>query len=137
MLTEMTLAQSLSHTATTGLAFVVVASATTWGTARAVRCLHQLELAGVDGSDLYLVMTRDGRGPIPVAARARLRLLAAVVRHIVLVPHVVRWRYDAGDPPQRSSRYDRAVEDLLRHLTSRQSTGTAAPPADPSTGVEL
>ncbi|MCI3920492.1 hypothetical protein MO973_09630 [Paenibacillus sp. TRM 82003] len=136
-LRETTLTQSLSHQAVVDPAYVVVASATAWGTSRAVRCLHRLELAGVDGHDLFLVMVRDGRGPMPVAARARLRLLASVVTDIVLLPHVLRWRYDAAEPPSRSARYDRAVDDLLRRLTNRHPTTLAASnAAELTTGVE-
>jgi len=98
---------------------LLVASSTADGTARAVRALHRLELSGIDSDRLHLVFVRDGRGPLPVAARARLRLLAPVVAGIHAVPHVQRWRYESGESRTGSRRYDRAVEDLA-NLVSQQ-----------------
>lgn len=104
-----------SYTATC----LLVASSTADGTARAVRALHRLELAGINSDRLHLVFVRDGRGPLPVAARARLRLLAPVVAGIHAVPHVQRWRYEAGESRTRSRRYDRAVNDLADRVTQQ------------------
>ncbi|NAZ87582.1 hypothetical protein [Kineococcus indalonis] len=81
-----------------------------------MRNLHRLELSGTDGEQLHLVVVRDGRGPVPVAARARLRLLAPIVAGIDVLPHVQRWRYESGDSRTRSRRYDRAVDQLADRL---------------------
>jgi len=53
---------------------------------------------------------------MPLAARARVRLLSTVVENIDVLPHVQRWRYESGTRKTRSRRYDRAVERLAVDL---------------------
>ena len=98
---------------TTGRCFVV-AAATADGTSLAVRAIHRLELAGYPCDQLHLVLVRDGRGPLPVSARARLRLLSSVVGGVTVLPHVQRWRYERSEQRSRSRRYDSAVARLER-----------------------
>ncbi|WP_345711168.1 hypothetical protein [Kineococcus glutinatus] len=122
MLREVPLFEALHDgTANTPLC-VVVAAATADGTARAVRTLHRLELSGFDSEELHLILVRDGRGPMPTAARARIRLLSSVVAGVDVLPHVQRWRYESGDSRTPSRRYDRAVEQFASHLAERSAT---------------
>lgn len=97
---------------------LIVAAATSDGTARAVKCLHQLERLGVGSDVVRLALVRDGRGPIPVAARSRVRLLSSIVAGVVVVPHVLRWRYESAEQRTRNRRYDRAVDVLSRQVST-------------------
>lgn len=105
---------------------VVVAAATADGTSLAVRCLHRLELAGYSCERLLLVLVRDGRGPLPASARARLRLLSSVVGGVTLLPHVQRWRYERTEQRSRSRRYERALDHLSSALQARPVVRTGA-----------
>ncbi len=116
---ELALPRALRADEATTSPWVLVAAATTDGTAAAVRALHRIELAGAESSRVHLVVVRDGRGPLPVAARARLRLLSPVVAGIDVLPHVQRWRYEANDFRTPSPRYDRAVDRIAAHLGQR------------------
>lgn len=97
---------------------LVVAAATADGTSLAVRCLHRLELAGYSCEQLHLVLVRDGRGPIPTSARARLRLLSSVVAGVTVLPHVQRWRYERSEQRSPSRRYERALQGLRRAVAT-------------------
>lgn len=106
---------------------LVVAAATADGTSLAVRAIHRLELAGHPCDQLHLVLVRDGRGPIPVSARARLRLLSSIVGGVTVLPHVQRWRYERTEQRSRSRRYDSAVarlERVIAPLTPASTPGS-------------
>lgn len=73
-------------------AVVVACQATPHGAARSAELIRYLRL-NTDCNRLLLVATADGRGPEPLASKARIRTLSAYIDGVVRLPYIQRWRY--------------------------------------------
>lgn len=104
-----------------GSTAVVTCLATPHGLARAGELVRYLRTS-TDCGLVLLVVTGDGRGPEPVTAKSRLRVLSAYVEDVIRLPFVQRWRF-MDDPlsepaPQSYSNKLHQLRQLLQPVES-------------------
>lgn len=96
-----------------GNPYLLVTRGTAWGAVRATELVRQLRGSTGMSLQVHLAVVSDGCGPVPTAARARLRNLRPYLDSVVHLPYVARWRYEDGPDSVESSRsYARAVRRI-------------------------
>ncbi|RJK95918.1 hypothetical protein D5H78_09970 [Vallicoccus soli] len=114
---------------------VLVTRSTAAGLHRAV--LRTQALLREPAVRVHLAVVADGVGPMPLAARARLRSLRPHMASVTTVPYVARWRYvDEDTNRPLPADYERALHRIAAALDhprdspgAARSSGSGAQPA--------